>query len=76
MFSNQQYTVLFRVSRTRCWRSLNDVFLLPKEFDEKVAKLRVPALGAKLTVLSQEQADYIGVKVKPLSRERTTVNEL
>merc|ERR1711907_567039 len=41
----------------------NQVYLLPKELDEKVARLHIPALGAKLTELSQEQADYIGVKV-------------
>merc|ERR1712149_103913 len=34
-----------------------------KELDEKVAALHLPALGAELTVLSKEQADYIGVKV-------------
>jgi len=41
----------------------NDVYLLPKELDEKVANLHLPALGAKLTKLSKAQADYIGVKV-------------
>merc|ERR1712167_445001 len=41
----------------------NDVYLLPKELDEKVANLHLPALGANLTVLSKEQADYIGVGV-------------
>merc|ERR1739844_790190 len=41
----------------------NDVYLLPKELDEKVANLHLPALGAKLTKLSNAQADYIGVKV-------------
>merc|ERR1712190_66509 len=40
----------------------NDVYLLPKELDEKVANLHLPALGAELTQLTQEQADYIGVK--------------
>merc|ERR1712037_134717 len=40
----------------------NQVYLLPKELDEKVASLHLPALGADLTVLTQEQADYIGVK--------------
>jgi len=39
----------------------NDVYLLPKELDEKVARLHLPALGAKLTTLTKEQADYIGV---------------
>merc|ERR1711920_28952 len=37
------------------------VYNLPKELDEKVARLHLPALGAKLTELTQEQADYIGV---------------
>merc|ERR1712110_1042612 len=40
-----------------------DVYLLPKELDEKVASLHLPALGAEMTIPSQEQADYIGVKV-------------
>merc|ERR1712151_1019630 len=40
----------------------NDVYLLPKELDEKVANLHLPALGAHLTTLSKEQADYIDVK--------------
>merc|ERR1712213_45557 len=41
----------------------NDVYLLPKELDEKVASLHLPALGAELTTLTKEQADYIGVKL-------------
>jgi len=39
----------------------NDVYLLPKNLDEKVARLHLPALGARLTTLTKEQADYIGV---------------
>merc|ERR1712046_372354 len=39
----------------------NDVYLLPKSLDEKVASLHLPALGAKLTKLTKEQADYITV---------------
>jgi len=39
----------------------NKVYLLPKELDEKVAKLHLGQLGANLTELSTEQADYIGV---------------
>jgi len=38
------------------------VYILPKELDEKVARLHVEKLGAKLTVLSDEQASYMGVK--------------
>ncbi len=37
------------------------VYTLPKHLDEKVARLHLDALGVKLTKLSKEQADYIGV---------------
>ena len=40
-----------------------DVFMLPKELDEEVARLHLGQLGVKLTTLTQEQADYIGVPV-------------
>ena len=39
------------------------VYTLPKELDEEVARLHLDALGAKLTTLSGEQADYLGVDV-------------
>merc|ERR1712078_482843 len=42
----------------------NDVYLLPKNLDEKVARLHLPALGANLTKLTKEQADYIGVGIE------------
>jgi adenosylhomocysteinase len=38
------------------------VYVLPKHLDEKVARLHLDKLGVKLTALSKEQADYIGVK--------------
>jgi len=38
-----------------------DVYVLPKHLDEKVARLHLGKLGMKLTELSQQQADYIGV---------------
>jgi len=41
----------------------NDVYVLPKHLDEKVAALHLDKLGVKLTKLSQQQADYIGVPV-------------
>ncbi len=41
----------------------NKVYVLPKHLDEKVAALHLDKVGAKLTKLSQEQADYIGVEV-------------
>jgi adenosylhomocysteinase len=42
----------------------NKVYVLPKHLDEKVAYLHLEHIGAKLTVLDNEQADYIGVKVQ------------
>jgi adenosylhomocysteinase len=41
-----------------------EVYVLPKYLDEKVARLHLEALGVKLTALSKEQADYIGVDVE------------
>jgi len=41
----------------------NEVYVLPKHLDEKVARLHLKQLGVNLTTLSQEQADYIGVPV-------------
>jgi len=39
----------------------NEVYVLPKHLDEKVARLHLDRIGAQLTQLSDEQADYIGV---------------
>merc|ERR1740127_292785 len=61
-FTNQvlaQIDILKNWKETKAYK--NDVYLLPKNLDEKVAKLHLPALGAQLTTLSKEQADYIGV---------------
>jgi len=41
----------------------DQVYLLPKHLDEKVARLHLPAMGAKLTVLSKEQSDYVDIPV-------------
>jgi adenosylhomocysteinase len=40
------------------------VYTLPKHLDEKVARLHLPALGAKLTELSPTQAAYLGIPVE------------
>ncbi len=40
------------------------VYVLPKQLDEEVARLHLDKIGAKLTVLTNEQADYIGVPQK------------
>merc|ERR1719355_403416 len=64
-FTNQ---VLAQLDILKNWQGSkaykNQVYLLPKELDEKVARLHLPALGAEMTTLSKEQADYIGVKVE------------
>jgi adenosylhomocysteinase len=44
-------------------RYKNEVYVLPKHLDEKVARLHLQRIGADLTTLSAEQADYIGVPV-------------
>merc|ERR1711998_715507 len=63
-FTNQ---VLAQLDLLKNWKKEkkyeNDVYLLPKELDEKVARLHLPSLGANLTTLSDEQAKYIGVNV-------------
>merc|ERR1712124_112850 len=62
-FTNQtlaQLDLLKNWKETKAYK--NDVYLLPKDLDEKVARLHLPALGAEMTTLSKEQADYIGVK--------------
>ena len=42
----------------------NKVYVLPKHLDEKVATLHLKKVGAKLTKLSKEQADYISVRTE------------
>jgi adenosylhomocysteinase len=42
----------------------NDVYVLPKHLDEKVARLHLAKISVELDVLTQEQADYIGVPVE------------
>jgi len=53
------------LAQIELWTNLkayeHQVYTLPKHLDEKVAALHLEKLGAKLTVLRKEQADYIGV---------------
>ena len=42
----------------------NQVYTLPRHLDEKVAKLHLDKVGATLSKLSNDQAEYIGVPVK------------
>merc|ERR1712144_102873 len=63
-FTNQTLAQLDLLKNIKEKKYKNDVYLLPKQLDEKVARLHLGALGADLTVLTKEQADYIGVPVE------------
>ena len=58
-FSNQVLAQIELYSKGDAYG--NEVYVLPKQLDEKVARLHLAKLGAKLTELSDEQAGYIGV---------------
>merc|ERR1711920_1209400 len=63
-FTNQVLAQLDLLKNTKENKGYkNQVYLLPKDLDEKVARLHLPALGAELTEMSKDQADYIGVPV-------------
>ena len=67
-FSNQV------IAQIELWENYKDydnkVYVLPKKLDEKVALLHLKKVGAKLTELSEKQADYIGVsKIGPFKDE-------
>lgn len=59
-FTNQTLAQLY------IWQNKLDVnvYILPKELDEEVARLHLAKIGVKLTKLTKAQADYIGVKVE------------
>ncbi len=56
------------LAQVELWEQLEKytpgVYILPKHVDEEVARLHLDRIGAKLTKLTLEQADYIGVKVE------------
>ncbi len=61
-FTNQTLAQIELFTKAEQYK--NDVYVLPKHLDEKVAELHLEKLGVKLTKLSQKQADYIGVPVE------------
>jgi len=62
-FTNQVLAQIELYKNNADGQYAKDVYVLPKHLDEKVAALHLEKLGVKLTKLSQEQADYIGVPV-------------
>ncbi|WP_457675130.1 adenosylhomocysteinase [Thiolapillus sp.] len=61
-FTNQVLAQMELFNQTGEYK--NEVYILPKKLDEEVARLHIDKIGARLTTLSQEQADYIGVPVE------------
>jgi adenosylhomocysteinase len=61
-FTNQTIAQIELYSRNGEYE--RQVYVLPKHLDEKVARLHLDALGAKLTTLTEDQAAYIGVPVE------------
>ncbi|HQP63418.1 MAG TPA: adenosylhomocysteinase, partial [Candidatus Cloacimonas sp.] len=59
-FSNQV------LAQIELWQNEHniDVYTLPKQMDEEVARLHLPKLGVKLTQLSKKQAEYINVPIE------------
>lgn len=63
-FTNQTLAQLLLWENVTTKQYENKVYRLPKILDEKVARLHLKAFGAKLTTLSEEQANYIGVNIE------------
>lgn len=61
-FTNQTLAQIELFTKTSEYK--NEVYVLPKHLDEKVAALHLEKLGVKLTKLSTKQASYIGVSTE------------
>ena len=59
-FTNQVVAQMELFSNSDAYK--NEVYVLPKQLDEKVARLHLAKIGARLTTLTPEQADYLGLK--------------
>ena len=61
-FTNQVLAQLELWQRNEAYG--HEVYVLPKHLDEEVARLHLDKIGARLTELSPEQAEYLGVPVE------------
>ena len=61
-FTNQTLAQLELWNNREAYK--NEVYMLPKHLDEKVARLHLAKIGVELETLREDQADYIGVKVE------------
>jgi adenosylhomocysteinase len=70
-FTNQTLAQIELYSNRTTGKYKNEVYVLPKHLDEKVARLHLGKLGVKLTTLKPEQAAYIGVTAEgPFKKEQ------
>ena len=61
-FSNQVMAQIELFTNSKKYQ--NKVYVLPKVLDEKVARLHLKKLGVEMEILSQEQADYLGIPIE------------
>ncbi|MDQ1618968.1 MAG: adenosylhomocysteinase, partial [Actinomycetota bacterium] len=61
-FANQTIAQIELYTKTDTYEK--KVYVLPKHLDEKVARMHLDALGVRLTKLTKDQAEYIGVDVE------------
>ena len=69
-FTNQVLAQLELWNNSSAYK--NEVYMLPKKLDEKVAKLHLAKIGVELEVLSEDQAQYIGVTVDHYTNQSIT----
>ncbi|PTY06830.1 adenosylhomocysteinase [Verrucomicrobia bacterium LW23] len=63
-FTNQTVAQLELWANRNTGKYKNELYVLPKQLDEKVARLHLDKLGAKLTVLTPAQSEYLGIPVE------------
>ena len=63
-FTNQTLAQIELWENEKTKKYKNDVYILPKILDEKVARLHLGAFDAKLTLMSEEQSKYVGINVE------------
>jgi adenosylhomocysteinase len=61
-FTNQVLAQIELFTNSKAYE--NKVYVLPKKLDEHVARLHLDHLGVRLTSLTDEQADYLGVPIE------------
>jgi adenosylhomocysteinase len=63
-FTNQVMAQIELWSQRNSGKYKNELYILPKQLDEKVARLHLGKLGAKLTQLTAKQAEYLGIQIE------------